>query len=68
VSAAEPATPRAVNQIAKLLQRLAVARDSIVRIVSSNLLTKNGMLVGEPIMSVNSTPAVNGLNGTSQTG
>ena len=67
VSAAEPATPRAMNQKAKLLQRLAVTRDSVVRVVSSNLPTESGMLVEEPIMTMGSTPAINGLNRTSQT-
>ena len=68
VSAAEPATPRAMNQKAKLLQRLTITRDSVVRIVSSNLPTQSGMLVDEPIMTMGSAPAVNGLNRTSQAG
>ena len=68
MSAAEPATPRAMNQKAKLFQRLAVARDSVVRIVSSNLPTESGMLVEEPIMTMGSAPAINGLNRTSQSG
>ena len=68
VSAAEPATPRAMNQKAKLLQRLAIAPDSVVRIVSSNLPTQSGMLVDEPIMTMGSAPAINGLHRTSQAG
>ena len=39
MSTAEPATPRTMNQKAKILQRLPVARYSIVRVVSSNLPT-----------------------------
>lgn len=68
VSAAEPATPRAMNQKAKRLQRLTVSRDSIIRIMSSNLLTKSGVLVDQPIVTMGFAPAVNGLNRTSQTG
>jgi hypothetical protein len=53
---------------AKLLQRLAVTRNTIVRVVSPNLPTESGMLVDEPIMTMSSTPVINGLNRASQAG
>ena len=68
VSAAEPATPHAVNQKTKILQRLTVARDSVIRVVSSNLPTQSGMLFDKPIMTIGFAPVINGLNRTSQAG
>jgi hypothetical protein len=67
MSATKPPTPRTMHQIAKVAQRLSIARDSVIGVVPANLLTQDSLLVVEPLMSIGSTPLIDGLDRTSQT-